>query len=437
MSDFDLLVRGEQDIGVSEGQFVALGQNLSGSGQSEIDAHDLIIFPGVIDAHVHFNEPGRTDWEGFATGSRAAAAGGTTTIFDMPLNAHPPTIDGPSFDAKRTAAEQSSMVDFALWGGLVPGNVNELATLRERGVVGVKAFMSNSGIEDFGAVDHVTLRDGMLRAAELDMIVAVHAESEAMTRELTQEAIKAGRTSARDYLDSRPVAAELEAIQRAIDLAAETHCKLHIVHVSSAEGVRLVAEARAEGLDVTCETCPHYLVLTDDDMVTVGALAKCAPPLRSAREQRELRRSLANVTTIGSDHSPSPPEMKERSNFFEVWGGISGCQHLLSLLCGIEEILPQDIVRLTSFGVAQRFGLKRKGGIEIGKDADFTIVDPNTRENITTDSLHYRHKQTPYAGRKLDARIVHTFLRGQSIFEDGNFPARPFGRFVRPQATSL
>ncbi len=433
MSDFDLLVRGEQDIGVSEGRIAALGQNLRGSAESEIDAYGLTIFPGVIDAHVHFNEPGRTEWEGFATGSRAAAAGGTTTVFDMPLNAHPPTIDGASFDAKRAAAEQTSMVDFALWGGLVPGNLDALETLRDRGVVGLKAFMSNSGIEDFEAVDNVTLRNGMRKAAELGMIVAVHAESEAMTRELTEKALASGGTSVRAYLDSRPIAAELEAIHRAIELAGETGCKLHVVHVSAASGVRLVADARRNGVDVTCETCPHYLVLTDEDMMAVGALAKCAPPLRSAAEQRELRRSLADVATIGSDHSPSPPEMKECSNFFEVWGGISGCQHLLALLCGLEEISPPEIARLTSLGVAQRFGLGLKGGIEIGKDADFVLVEMNANENITTESLHYRHKQTPYAGRKLDARIVHTFLRGQSIFQDGNFATRPFGRFVRPE----
>lgn len=436
MNDFDLLVRGEQDIGVSEGKIVALGQNLSGSAGTEIDAHDLNIFPGVIDAHVHFNEPGRTEWEGFATGSRAAAAGGTTTVFDMPLNAHPPTTDGPSFDAKCAAAEQTSMVDFGLWGGLVPGNVDELETLQKRGVVGLKAFMSNSGIEDFDAADMGTLRAGMRKAAELGMIVAVHAESEEMTRELTKKAFAEGRASVRDYLESRPVAAELEAIQRAIDLAAETGCKLHIVHVSSAEGIRLVTRAMAEGVDVSCETCPHYLVLTDEDMVKVGALAKCAPPLRSAREQEELHRSLSDVTTIGSDHSPSPPEMKARSNFFQVWGGISGCQHLLALLCGIEELSPSDIARLTSSGVAQRFGLKQKGGFEIGKDADLTLVDMNSSENITAESLHYRHKQTPYTGRRLGARIVRTLLRGQSIYEDGNFVARPFGRFVRPQPTS-
>jgi Amidohydrolase family len=200
VSDFDLIIRSEDDIGISQGKIVARGKNLAGSATSEIEATSLTILPGAIDAHVHFNEPGRTDWEGFATGSRAAAAGGTTTIFDMPLNAHPPTIDGESFDAKRVAAEQSSLVDFALWGGLVPGNLAQLETLRERGVVGLKAFMCESGINDFPSVDHATLRAGMKRAAEIDLLVAVHAESSELL------AAKSKGETVRDFLASRPPA---------------------------------------------------------------------------------------------------------------------------------------------------------------------------------------------------------------------------------------
>src|SRR5947207_1598811 len=263
MSDFDLLVRGsEQDIGISEGKIVAVAENLTGSAKSEIDAHNLAIFPGVIDAHVHFNEPGRTDWEGFATGSRAAAAGGTTTVFDMPLNAHPPTTNRENFELKRAAAKASSLVDFGLWGGLVPGNLSDLEALRDCGVVGLKAFMCNSGISDFAHVDTATLRAGMKRAAELDLLVAMHAESEEMTSALTGAARAAGKKAVRDYLDSRPIAAELDAIRAAIDIAGETGCRLHVVHVSCGTGVALVAEARARGIDGPCETCPPSLVLT-------------------------------------------------------------------------------------------------------------------------------------------------------------------------------
>lgn len=432
MSDFDLLVRGhEQDIGVSGGKIVALGTNLTGSATEEIDAQNLNIFPGAIDAHVHFNEPGRTDWEGFATGSRAAAAGGTTTVFDMPLNAHPPTIDGPSFDAKRAAAEKNSIVDFGLWGGLVPGNLEQLQTLRDRGVVGLKAFMCSSGIEDFPEVDRAQLRAGMKRAVELNLLVAVHAEDNELIRS------QPGRETVRDFLASRPVAVELAAIRTALDLAQETGCRLHIVHVSCGRGVALVAEARAQGVNVTCETCPHYLFLTEEDMVRLGAVAKCAPPLRTRDEQDELWRRLADVATIGSDHSPSPWSMKEEKNFFRVWGGISGCQHLLPLLLdAAEKISPQEIARLTSRGVAERFRISGKGGLQIGHDADLTLVDRTASETVCAETLHYRHRHTPYLGRRLRARIVRTVLRGQTIFHNGNLGPRPAGRLVRPEASS-
>ncbi|HEY3663927.1 MAG TPA: allantoinase AllB [Chthoniobacterales bacterium] len=429
MSDFNLLVRGrEQDLAISEGEIVALGRNLAGSATAEIEAQDLAIFPGAIDAHVHFNEPGRTDWEGFATGSRAAAAGGTTTIFDMPLNAYPPTIDGPAFDAKRAAAEESSLVDFGLWGGLVPGNLEELETLRDRGVVGLKAFMCDSGIKDFPAVDRATLQAGMKRAAELDLLVAVHAE----TNELIGS--PSDRGTVRDFLASRPIESELSAIRTALNLAQETRCRLHIVHVSCGRGVALVAEARANGMDVTCETCPHYLFLTDEDMVRLGAVAKCAPPLRPRNEQDDLWKYLSDVATVGSDHSPSPWSMKEDNNFFRVWGGISGCQHLLPLLLDAnDKISPPEIVRLTSSGVAERFRISRKGGLEVGKDADFTLVDLNAEETVRANSLQYRHRHTPYLGRRLRGRIVRTVLRGQTIFDNGSLGPRPAGRLVRPE----
>lgn len=437
VSDFDLLVRAGQDIGIADGKFVAIGRNLSGSVKEEVDATKFSIFPGVIDAHVHFNEPGRTDWEGFETGSRAAAAGGTTTIFEMPLNAHPPTLDGPSFDAKRAAAEASSVVDFGLWGGLVPGNLDQLEILRARGVIGLKAFMCNSGIDDFPYVDLPILREGMQRAADLDMLVAVHAESEKMTRELTTAKLRAGQTGVADYLESRPMAAELEAIGAAIDLARETGCRLHIVHVSAGSGVQIVAEARAKGVDVTCETCPHYLMLCGIDMQEIGAAAKCAPPLREVADQRELWNRLDEVTTIGSDHSPCPPEMKQRTNFFEAWGGISGCQHLLSLVINAskdpgQEATRQQIAAWTSTNVAKRFRISHKGGIGIGQDADLTIVDENNGDVIIEESLFYRHRQTPYLGRKVRCRIVRTILRGQTIFARGKIADAARGKLVRP-----
>jgi allantoinase len=449
MHELDLLLRGglvitttesqRVDIGVANGSIVALEAGISASSREVVDAEGLHILPGLIDAHVHFNEPGRTDWEGFETGTRALAAGGGTTFFDMPLNAHPPTVDAASFDQKLQAAESRSLVDFAFWGGLVPDNLDKMEELAGCGVIGFKAFMSNSGIEDFESVDDRTLREGMKRAAQLKKIVAVHAESETMTRELTQQQLRSSKTTVRDYLDSRPIEAELDAIQRALAMAGETGCALHIVHVSCGAGIALIASAQNLGVDVSCETCPHYLALTEEDMLQLGAVAKCAPPLRPPAAQETLWRYLGSgqVTTVGSDHSPAPPEMKMDANFFKVWGGISGVQHTLPLLITEghvkREVALPLISRLISFNVAQRFGLPAaKSGIQLGADADLALVDLKQEFTVEKQDLFYRHRQSPYLGRKLHGRVVRTLLRGQTIFKDGKILSKPIGQLVKP-----
>jgi len=410
----------------------------AGTAREEIDARGLHVFPGVIDSHVHFNDPGRAEWEGIDSGSRALAAGGGTMFFDMPLNAHPPTCDTRSFDEKLIVAEEKSVTDFALWGGLVPGNFDKLEQLARRGVIGFKAFMSNSGIEDFECVDNATLKAGMKICAQLGKLVAVHAESDAITSKLAVAALAKDNFSARDYLNSRPIHAELEAIHRAIEMSRETKCALHIVHVSSGAGVALVASAQSQGVDVTAETCPHYLALTEDDVIKIGALAKCAPPLRPKSAQDVLWRYLENgfVKTIGSDHSPSPPDMKGNYNFFKVWGGISGVQHSLPLMLTEGRvnrgIATSVIANLLSANVAERFKIPQKGKIAVGLDADLTLVDLKQTFAVAKEDLLYRHQQSPYVGRALTGRVIRTILRGRTIFKDGKITASGGGKLITP-----
>jgi allantoinase len=419
VADVDLLIRGGEpaDVAVDCGQVVALGRELGLTARETIDARGLHVLAGAVDAHVHFNEPGRTDWEGWATGTAAAAAGGTTCVVEMPLNAHPPTVDGESFGRKLAAATASAVVDFALWGGLVPGNVTRMHELAELGVVGFKAFMCQSGIDDFAAADENTLTEGMAEAARLGLPVAVHAEDPALLQEPT------GR-GWRDFAASRPPEAELSAIAHVIELAAAAGCSLHVVHVSTGRGIHLVAEARRRGVDVTCETCPHYLLLSEDDLDSLGAVAKCAPPLRSAADREELRAQLeaSAIDFVASDHSPARPWMKEGDDAFAVWGGISGCQSLLPL--ALTEDIPLELVTARP---AARFRLPGKGRLEPGADADFVLVERDARVELRAKDLHYRHRQSPYVGRTMHGRIVGTWLRGRPVV-----PGEPSGRFVQP-----
>jgi allantoinase len=449
MSSFDVLVRGGRvvrpsgvelaDLAVGDGVIAAIGPELEGSATLEIDAGGLHLFPGAVDPHVHLNDPGRAEWEGFPSGTAAFAAGGGTCLFDMPLNSSPPTLDGASFESKLEAARGRALVDFCLWGGLVPGDLDRLDELAESGAVGFKAFMCPSGIDDFEAADDETLLEGMRRAARLGLPVAVHAEDAAITGRLTERARAEGRHSVRDYLATRPVAAELEAVARAIAMARETGCSLHVVHVSTGAAVALVVQARGEGADVTCETCPHYLVLTDEDADRIGALAKCAPPLRPRADVEELWRELldGNVPFVASDHSPAPLSLKQGDDAFAIWGGISGCQTLRGTLfaeSGARELSPAMIASLTATAAAERFSLPGKGSLELGHDADLALVDLRVEYPLEATDLLYRHPHSPFTGRALRGRMMRTVVRGRTVFDEGRVALEvPHGRLVRPR----
>jgi allantoinase len=425
--------RWQADIAL-DGECVAeIGPGLPG-GKREMDASGLCILPGLVDVHLHFNEPGRTEWEGAATGSRALAAGGGTLFLDMPLNSTPCTLTAADFDAKRAALEAASVCDFALWGGLTPDSTGHMAELEERGVAGFKAFLCDSGLPEFPRADDLTLWEGMKEAARLGLPVAVHAESEEITRGLMNRLRSQGRNDIRAFLESRPVLAEVEAIRRAGLLARETGCRLHVVHISSGSGIAAALEARAQGVDISIETCPHYLFFTEEDLYRIGAVAKCAPPFRAKAEQELLWAAMLRneVDMIGSDHSPCPPGLKERESFFEIWGGIAGVQSTLPVLLDEgyhKRGLPLErIAALTSGNGRRRFRLGS------GSRADFALIDVDGVTEVNENTLLHRHRTSPYSGLKLRGAVRHTIRRGETIWSDGAVTAKTKGRLARPNA---
>jgi allantoinase len=426
MSDYDILIRSRQidgspiAIGIAEGKFQEVASDLRGRGTVEIDHTEGIILPGWIDAHVHFNEPGRTEWEGLATGSRALAAGGGVAFFDMPLNSSPPVLSREAFEAKRKLAEEKSCVDFALWAGLTPDSLDQMDALADCGAIGYKGFMCPSGLDEFRHSDIATLKAGMRKAAARGLPVAVHAE-------LDPTNAPSGKDMAA-WLAWRPIQLELDAITVALELAGETGCALQIVHVSCEEGIDLITAAKKAGVNVTVETCPHYLLLTGEDAVAIGAPAKCAPPLRSREAVLALRQKLLDgeIDTIGSDHSPASPELKQGDDFFAIWGGIAGIQHGLPLMLDHELVSARTIAA----NVADRFKLEGKGSIKSGCEADFVLVQ-NETHRIEASDLLTRHATSPYLGLTTQHRVTATYLRGERV------EANTRGRFLRPSLLTL
>jgi allantoinase len=382
------------------------------AARSDVDLGDVALLPGLVDTHVHVNEPGRTEWEGFATATRAAAAGGVTTLLDMPLNAIPPTVDVAALDSKRAAADGRCAVDVGFWGGAVPGNRPSLHRLHEAGVFGFKCFTSPSGVEEFPPLDEAGLRAAMTEIAAFDGLVVVHAEDPAAL------SAPAGPGYA-DFLASRPRSAEGSAIALVAQLGQETGCRAHILHLADSGSIPMIRHWRERGIKISVETCPHYLTLSAEEIGQGETQFKCCPPIRDAANQRRLWTGLAEGTISGvvSDHSPCPPELK-KGDFASAWGGISSLQLGLPLVWTAARWRGHtlsDVVRWMAAGPAELAGLTGKGRIAVGASADLVAFAADETFVVDPAALHHRHPVTPYAGRELTGVVRTTWLRGREI----------------------
>jgi allantoinase len=402
------------------------------------DVGDLVILPGLVDTHVHINEPGRTEWEGFETATRAAAAGGVTTLVDMPLNCVPETIDVPALQAKRDAAKSKTWVDWAAWGGVVRGNEEQLPPLIHAGVPGFKCFLIHSGIDGFAWVDEADLRLALekLRGSELPLLA--HAEVAGPVEEATRALNAAGADWRKysTYLASRPDAAEVEAIALLIGLAEEFGTPIHIVHLSSAEALPMLVEARQRGVPVTVETCVHYLWFAAEEIPDGATEYKCAPPIREATNHEALWNALERgmIDMVTTDHSPCPPTMKRREEgrWDLAWGGIASLGLALPVLWTAMQKRKIGLERVSEWMAAAPAQLAdlagQKGVIDAGADADLVVFDPDAEWKVTPADLHFRHKISPYLGAELHGRIVETWLRGEPVFCNGQFVGEARGK---------
>ncbi len=395
--------------------------------------------PGMIDTHVHISEPGRAHWEGFETGSKSLAAGGTTCYVEMPLNALPATISRENLQLKLDAAKDQNYVDYSFYGGLVPENLDKLAELDKAGVPAFKCFLSDITSDvpgDFIHVDDYTLYKGMQKLADLDQLLCIHAENPSITKKLGQEFASLGKNSGVEYAESRPVFTEVEAVSRAILLAKETGCKLHLVHISTSEAIQVIQKAKQEGVDVTVESCPHYFAFTAEQVDEIGPRAKCQPPIRPAEIQAKLWDELlnGNVDWITSDHSPCTEDLKQ-GNLWEAWGGISGCQNNVDLMFDLavkqRGLAVEKFVDLIATNPARRFNIPNKGEIAVSKDADIILVDPNQSYVVKREELYYKNKHSAYEGRKIDCRVTKTILRGNVVFDlEKGIVGEPKGKLI-------
>ncbi len=400
-----------------------------------IDAGTAIVMPGLVDTHVHINDPGRAEWEGFPTATLAAAAGGVTTLVDMPLNSIPATTTVEALQAKRHAAEGRCHVDVGFWGGVVPGNTRDLEPLAQAGVRGFKCFLSPSGVDEFEAVSEFDLRQAMPAVARTGLPLLAHAEWPGYLVEPDQ------RHDPRRYqtwLESRPPEAEHAAIALLLKLSAHTGARVHIVHLASADGVEVIADARDEGVRVTVETCPHYLTFCAEEIADGAPAWKCAPPIRARDHRERLWRALqeGQIDLVATDHSPAPPALKHLAdgNFIEAWGGIASLQLTLPVMWTGARQRGVPIERLAewmSAAPARLAGLAdRKGAIAVGRDADLVIVDPDAEFRVDASRLYHRHAVTPYDGARLHGVVQQTILRGAVIYDHASPVGTPIGRLI-------
>jgi allantoinase len=426
-----VLVRGERIAAV-------VGPDAVPAGVPVVDAGDRLVLPGLVDTHVHINEPGRTDWEGFETATRAAAAGGITTLIDMPLNSSPVTTTVDALRQKREAATGKLWVDVGFHGGVVPGNAEHIEPLIAEGVCAFKAFLCHSGIDEFPNATESDLRAVMPKLAAAGVPLFVHAELVSPLPPGVEEAFAANPRSYAAYLVTRPPEWEVDAIRLMIELCRETHCHVHIVHLAAAEAAKpLIKNAKAEGIPLTVETCPHYLYFFAEEILDADTPFKCAPPIRALDQQGHLRAMVAAglIDTLGSDHSPAPPEIKhlDDGNFRKAWGGIASLQLILpATWTAVGDMLrPGRFVSLLTAHPAALVGLvDRKGAIAPGHDADLVIFEPDAEFTITAKMLHHRWKVTPYLGRRFRGVVVTTYLRGREVYDRGRFLGGPSGQLL-------
>jgi allantoinase len=423
---------------IRDGRITAIGPfDVIAVTEDSIDAGNNLLLPGLIDTHVHINDPGRAEWEGFRTATRAAAAGGYTTLVDMPLNNLPATTTVENLRLKQNAARGELTVDVGFWGGAVHDNAGDIQPLADAGVLGYKCFLVHPGIDGFTMVNRAQLEAAMPRIAKTGLVLLAHAELPGPIEQATAELHASGCDWKRysTYLASRPDQAELDAIRLLIELSRKHACRVHIVHLATAEALPDLRAARAEGLPITVETCPHYLHFCAQEIADGSTMHKCAPPIRSRANRELLWQALisGDIDLIATDHSPCPPEMKTRGDgsFLEAWGGIASLQLALPVIwteASKRDIPISTVARWMSEQPAKLAGLDAsKGGIEVGKDADLVVFDPDAAQRVDPSILQHRHAITPYAGQELRGVIRTTFLRGEKVFDAGTFADPPKG----------